>query len=45
MVCADGDAAAAKRVAEEVAAEIKRLSPQFAVERPGAQAGLEQARP
>src|SRR5204863_1902936 len=31
MVCADGDHAAAKRVAEEVAAEIKRLSPRFAV--------------
>jgi microcystin degradation protein MlrC len=44
MVCADGDAAAAQRVAEEVAAEIKRLSPRFAVERPSARAGLEQAR-
>lgn len=44
MVCADGDAAAAQRVAEEVAAEMKRLSPQFAVERPGARAGLAQAR-
>lgn len=44
MVCADGDHAAAKRVAEEVAAEIKRLSPRFAVERPDARAGLEQAR-
>ena len=44
MVCADGDTAAAKRVAEEVSAEIKRLSPQFAVERPDARAGLEQAR-
>ncbi len=44
VVYADGDAAAAKRVAEEVSAEIKRLSPQFAVERPGARAGLESAR-
>jgi microcystin degradation protein MlrC len=44
MVCADGDAAAARKVAEEVAAEIRRLSPQFAVERPDAGAGLEQAR-
>jgi microcystin degradation protein MlrC len=43
MVCADGDAAAAKRVAEEVAAEMKRLSPQFAVERPSALEGLEEA--
>ena len=44
MVCADGDAAAAQRVADEVAAEMKRLAPQFAVERPGASAGLAQAR-
>ena len=43
MVCADGDPGAAKRVAEEVAAEIKRLAPQFAVERPDAPAGLELA--
>ena len=44
MVCADGDLAAAERVADEVSAEIKRLSPQFAVERPSARAGLDQAR-
>jgi microcystin degradation protein MlrC len=44
MVCADGDAVAARRAAEEVAAEMKRLSPQFAVERPGAREGLVQAR-
>ena len=35
-VSSDGDTAAAKRVAEEVAAEIRRLAPQFAVERPDA---------
>jgi microcystin degradation protein MlrC len=44
MVYADGDAESAKRVAEEVSAEMKRLSPQFAVERPGAAAGLVEAR-
>lgn len=44
MVYADGDESAAKRIAEEVSAEIKRLAPQFAVERPDARAGLEQAR-
>lgn len=44
MVYADGDQAAARRAAEEVSAEMKRLSPQFAVERPGASAGLEEAR-
>lgn len=44
MVCADGDRAAAARVAEEVSEEIRRLAPQFAVERPSARGGLEQAR-
>lgn len=44
MVCADGDGAAAERVAEEVSEEIRRLAPQFAVERPSARGGLEQAR-
>jgi microcystin degradation protein MlrC len=43
MVYADGDAAAAERAAREVAAEVKRLAPQFAVDRPDARAGLEQA--
>jgi microcystin degradation protein MlrC len=43
MVYADGDEAAAQQAAREVAAEMKRLAPQFAVSRPDARAGLEQA--
>lgn len=43
MVYANGDEAAAQQAAHEVAAEMKRLAPQFAVSRPGARAGLEQA--
>lgn len=43
MVYADGDAAAAQEAARAVAAEMKRLAPQFAVARPAARAGLEQA--
>jgi microcystin degradation protein MlrC len=43
MVYADGDEAAAQQAAREVAAEMKRLAPQFAVRRPDARAGLEQA--
>jgi microcystin degradation protein MlrC len=43
MVYADGDRAAAQRAAEAVAAEMKRLAPEFGVVRPDAKAGLEEA--
>jgi microcystin degradation protein MlrC len=43
MVYADGDAAAAQRTADAVAAEMKRLAPEFDVVRPDAKAGLAQA--
>ena len=43
MVYADGDRAAAQAAADEVAAEMKRLAPEFGVVRPDAKAGLEQA--
>jgi len=43
MVYADGDRAAAQRTADAVAAEMKRLAPEFGVVRPDARAGLEQA--
>jgi microcystin degradation protein MlrC len=43
MVYADGNAAAAQKAADAVAAEMKRLAPEFGVVRPDARAGLEQA--
>ena len=43
MVYADGDAAAAQKAADAVAAEMKRLAPEFGVVRPDAKAGLQQA--
>lgn len=43
MVYADGDAAAAQKAADAVAAEMKRLAPEFGVVRPDAKAGLAQA--
>jgi microcystin degradation protein MlrC len=43
MVYADGDKAAAQKAADAVAAEMKRLAPEFGVIRPHARAGLEQA--
>jgi microcystin degradation protein MlrC len=43
MVYADGDRAAAQKAADVVAAEMRRLAPEFAVVRPGPKAGLAQA--
>jgi microcystin degradation protein MlrC len=43
MVYADGDVDAAQRTADAVAAEMRRLAPEFAVVRPHAKAGIAQA--
>lgn len=43
MAYADGDRAAAQKAADAVAAEMKRLAPEFGVVRPDAKAGLAQA--